>query len=183
VLKGQELLFGLNGATWGYDGLAWLKAASAVSPPARGGEGLAWNTLNLTNPQILLFGGHATASGTKLNDTWVWLTPSIGLTPQSVSITKSGSSYIVTMNLQDTGNVPDGTIAVTSATLSAAVAKSASTISLLNPGAAGSVTAKFPASSVGGISGVPVPVTFAGTYSANGVSGNQWVGTFVVILP
>jgi hypothetical protein len=185
VLTGQLLLFDPNGGTWGNDGLSWAKKSPAVTPPARGGSEMQWNLSNGigNTSEILLFGGHASASGAKLNDTWVWLTPSPSLTAQGATVTRTGGNYTVTMTLQNTGNVPDASIVITGADLGGAMSKGAGSIGRLNPGATGTISATFSVKSVSSLPGVPVTVVFVGTYSANGVSGIPWTGTLLVFLP
>ena len=53
--------------TWEWDGERWVKRSPALSPPARSGHGLAYDS---ARNRIVLFGGYDRSSG--LNDTWEW---------------------------------------------------------------------------------------------------------------
>lgn len=179
----QVLLFGQNVTnqspeTWAWDGSNWIRKMPVSSPSARevgdmstgpGGEG------------VVLFGGIDTARRS-LNDTWVWLTPSVRFVPQVPTVTKDGGgNYVVTMAIANQGNVPITNVILLSggATLGPASSKSNGFIAAIEPGATGTLSAKFKQSDVPGNVGT---VTFQGTYSADGVIGIPWTATFIVLL-
>ena len=67
---GQVVLFGGEGAsfailndTWVWDGANWIQKSPQISPSARSGHAMAYDT---HHDQTVLFGG------TDVNDTWVW---------------------------------------------------------------------------------------------------------------
>ncbi|MGA7419541.1 MAG: kelch repeat-containing protein, partial [Acidimicrobiales bacterium] len=71
---GQLTLFGGSdggshlGDTWEWDGSTWAQLAPTTSPPARYSAPLTYHT---GTDQLVLFGGDG-ATGTKLDDTWLW---------------------------------------------------------------------------------------------------------------
>ncbi|HEY6623439.1 MAG TPA: kelch repeat-containing protein, partial [Acidimicrobiales bacterium] len=71
---GQLTLFGGSdggnhlGDTWEWDGSTWAQLAPTTSPPARYSAPLTYDT---GTDQLVLFGGNG-ATGTKLDDTWLW---------------------------------------------------------------------------------------------------------------
>jgi hypothetical protein len=57
--------------TWVWNGSNWTQSFPSVSPPARGGHGMAYDA---ARGQLVLFGGNNSTSATAalLNDTWTW---------------------------------------------------------------------------------------------------------------
>ncbi len=180
----EVLLFGWNTKnrspeTWAWDGSNWIRKMPVSSPSARDVGDMA------TGPGgqgVVLFGGVDLASRL-LNDTWVWLTPSVRFVPQLPTVTKDGGgNYVVTMPLANQGNVPITNVIMLSggATLGPASSKSTGFIAAIEPGTTGTLSAKFKQSDV---PGNVATVTMQGTYSADGVVGVPWSATFVVLLP
>jgi hypothetical protein len=178
----QVLFFDRNGTTWGFDGINWSQKTPVTSPAPRFDE--KWASTRGAN---LMFGGYLTTTPQALAETWSWVTPYLGtgLVPVNATATRSGGNYTVTMSLQNTGGVPDTSIVLTSAALGGAGGKKLGTASLTaNAQTTVDVSATFAVKSVSNpIPGVPVVVIFTGTYSANGVSGVPWVGSFAIPLP
>jgi endo-1,4-beta-xylanase len=56
------------GDTWTWDGTKWTQQNPTLSPPARGGAGLAWDNVAA---RPMLFGGYA-GFGVFYGDTWAW---------------------------------------------------------------------------------------------------------------
>jgi hypothetical protein len=71
--RGLLLEFGSNGDTWTWDGSAWTAQNPSLAPPARGGEGLAYDA---ARKRVVLFGGADFAIGGSnwagMGDTWIW---------------------------------------------------------------------------------------------------------------
>jgi hypothetical protein len=67
--RGVMVLYGgMTGAeTWEYDGFSWTRIATAVSPPARRGHRMVYDS---SRRRVLLFGGARRADGELLDDLW-----------------------------------------------------------------------------------------------------------------
>jgi hypothetical protein len=55
--------------TWVYNFQTWVKTTPALSPSAREGHAMVYDS---AHSQVVLFGGTAAGSSTPLNDTWIW---------------------------------------------------------------------------------------------------------------
>jgi uncharacterized repeat protein (TIGR02543 family) len=163
--------------TWTWDGTEWLQRMPLNIPPVRLGEVMVYDG---ARDEILMFGGQSSA-GHMLNDTWVWNAASVGLSPQPPVVTKDGQgNYIVSIDLKNTGNVPDSAVIVNGLTLGSASDTTFKFIADIEPGASSTVQSKFKVSAV---TGFVATITLQGTFSANGSAGIPWSGSFLVFLP
>lgn len=180
----EVLLFGENvandgtvsGQTWAWDGSNFYQRIPVTSPSARMGQSMVFGSVRR---EVLLFGGADSVTARPLNDTWMWLTPTVSLVAQTPTVTISGNNYVVTMPLSNFGNVPDSSVILSSVTLGPA-AHGGVFAGTINPGSTVNIAVKFKISSVPGTSAV---VTLSGAYNANGVIGIPWSASFAVPLP
>lgn len=179
----EVLVFGENVAndgtvssqTWAWDGNNFYQRMPVSTPSARVGQTMVFGSVR---QEVLLFGGADDTTARPMNDTWAWLTPTVGLFAQTPIVTISGNNYVVTIPLTNSGNVPDSLI-LGSVTLGSA-ASAGIIVSTINPGSTVNAVVKFKISSVPGTSAV---ATITGSYIANGVIGIPWSANFVVPLP
>jgi len=155
--------------TWAWDGSNWYQRIPAVIPPGRQYGAMVYDSVR---QQPIMFGGVADVF---LNDTWVWLTPSVSLVPQTPVVVKDGlGNYIVTIGLRNQGNVPLTSVSLTTAKLGAVTASAVvgpAPGTPVAPGATVSFSAKFPIASVPGRT---TSLSFGGGYTSGFAPASTW---------
>jgi len=88
--------------TWEWDGTNWIQRFPETSPSIRFRNGMAYDS---ARKRVVLFGGLG-GDGTRLGDTWEYLTPGLSVTKQaSAAFVQVGEQFTYTLALTNTGNI------------------------------------------------------------------------------